>query len=172
MYNHDIIFVGGSMDFSFKINLRLFDMNSNNDMWDLIDIFEDMSLNEFIEDNAFAKYIYFIREDDKNIGFIYLLQYKNSNIYNLRYGIIKEKLNKNYIYTVLTLIRDKIKNKELENILIVTSVNKNSNYIGIVSSFGNLIYSNDLINYYNVNPNCEQLEKEQEKIYTYLKKYN
>lgn len=159
------------MTFSFKINLKLFDNDFINDQWDLINIFDDTTLDEFIEDSGFAKYIYFIREENKNIGFVYLMQYQNSNIFNLKYGLIKEKLNNNYIYTVLTLIRDKIKNDELNTISIVTSLNKNSDYNNIASLFGNLIYSDDLVNYYNINPNCENLEEEKIKILKYLKKY-
>ena len=91
------------MEFSFRINLKLFNIESVNDEWNLINLFDDNLLYDFINDSEFSKYIYFIKEDNNIIGFVYLMQFKNSDIYNLEYGLKKDKLNKNYIYTFQTV---------------------------------------------------------------------
>ena len=83
------------MEFSFRINLKLFNIESVNDEWNLINLFDDNLLYDFINDSEFSKYIYFIKEDNNIIGFVYLMQFKNSDIYNLEYGLKKDKLNKN-----------------------------------------------------------------------------
>ena len=155
------------MEFSFKISLKLFNIESINDEWDLINLFDDNSLYDFINDSEFSRYVYFIKENDNIIGFAYLMQYKNSNIYNLEYGLQEDKMNKNYIYTLLTLIRDEIKSKHLDKIMIVSRTKKESKYNEIASSFGKLIYSSDC-NYYEINPNCENFEEENIKIKKYL----
>ena len=59
------------MEFSFRINLKLFNIESVNDEWDLINLFDDNSLYDFINDSEFSKYIYFIKEDNNIIGFVY-----------------------------------------------------------------------------------------------------
>lgn len=161
------------MIFSLNINLKLFDINSDDDYLQLCKLFEDSSINEFIEDNMYAEYIYFIKEENEIIGFIYLMPFRNSNIYNLKYGIVKNKINLDYIYTILTLIRDKIKginSTEIKNLIVVTSLNNKSEYNDIVCNFGNLIYSDEIYNYYEVNPNCENLNDDKEKILSFLKK--
>ncbi len=155
------------MEFSFRINLKLFNIESVNDEWNLINLFDDNSLYDFINDSEFSKYIYFIKEDNNIIGFVYLMQFKNSDIYNLEYGLKKDKLNKNYIYTLLTLIRDEIKSKHLDKIMLVSRNEKGSKYNEVASLFGKLIYSGDF-DYYEINPNCENLEEENIKIKKYL----
>lgn len=161
------------MQFSFDINLSLFDKESKQDLWDLSELFCDSSLSDFIEDNMYAKYIYFIKENQNIIGFVYLMKYKNADIYNLEYGLKESKLNYDYIYTVLTLIRDKIKglknSNEIKDITIVSTVIKNDKYNSIASKFGKLIYSDKLFNYYEVNPNCEELEQNNNKVLKFLK---
>lgn len=164
--------IGGSMKFCLNISLSLFDKDSPQDFYRLSELFDDCSLSEFIEDNAFAKYIYFIKENDTIIGFVYLMQYIDSDIYNLEYGIKIKQLNEDYVYTVLTLIRDKIKGihatKEIQNLTIVSSVLKTCTYNSIACLFGNLLYSNELYNFYEINPNCEDLEEEKQKIMHFL----
>lgn len=161
------------MQFSLDINLTLLDKDSEQDLWDLSTLFCDSSLSEFIEDNMYAKYIYFIKENKEIIGFVYLMKYKNADMYNLEYGLKKSKLNYDYVYTVLTLIRDKIKgiknSDEIKNITILSTTIKNTKYNDIASKFGKMIYSNDIFNYYEVNPNCENLEEDNNKILKFLK---
>ena len=161
------------MKFCFNISLPLFDKESTEDFYRLSELFDDCSLSEFIEDNAFAKYIYFIKENDSIIGFVYLMQYRDSDIYNLEYGIKIKQLNQDYIYTVLTLIRDKIKGlhttKEIQNLTIVSSFLKTCSYNNIACLFGKQLYSDEFYNFYEVNPNCEDLEEENQKIMKFLK---
>lgn len=160
------------MKFCFNINLVLFDNNSTKDFWNLSELFDDCSLSDFIDDNIYSQYIYFIKEYNDIIGFVYLMNFKNSEIYNIEYNIKSSRLNVDYLYTVLTLIRDKIKgingSTEIKDLTIVSSVFKNDEYNEIVSIFGDLIHSNELYNYYEVNPNCEDLSKEKEKILKFL----
>ena len=47
------------MEFSFRINLKLFNIESVNDEWNLINLFDDNLLYDFINDSEFSKYIYF-----------------------------------------------------------------------------------------------------------------
>lgn len=161
------------MQFSFNINLSLFDKNSVQDFWDLSELFDDNSLSEFLEDNIYAKYIYFIKENNQIIGFVYLMRYKYADIYNLEYGLIQSKLNLDYVYTVLTLIRDKIKgldySTEIKEKTIISGILKNSKYNNIANKFGRLIYSDNFYNYYEVNPNCEHLQNENQKVLKFLK---
>ena len=159
------------MKFCFNISLSLFDKESPQDFYCLSELFDDCSLSEFIEDNVFAKYIYFIKKNDTIIGFVYLMQYRDSDIYNLEYGIQESKLNNDYVYTVLTLIRDKIKGiatQEISDLTIVSSVHRKCSYNDIVSLFGDKLYSNESYNFYEVNPNCEDLKEEKQKIMTFL----
>lgn len=161
------------MKFCLNINLKLFDINSNEDWWNLSLLFDDASLSNFMIDNQYAKYIYFIRDNNDIIGFVYLLQYKDTDILNLEYGINEKYLNDDYIYTILTLIRDKIKGinnqKELENATIVSSIIKiEDRYNKIAKKFGNKIYEDSCSNYYEVNPNCENLAGEKKKILKYF----
>ena len=91
--------------------------------------------------------------------------------YNLEYGIQESKLNNDYVYTVLTLIRDKIKGiatQEISDLTIVSSVHRKCSYNDIVSLFGDKLYSNESYNFYEVNPNCEDLKEEKQKIMTFL----
>ena len=95
------------------------------------------------------------------------------NFHVLKIQFIKIKqLNEDYVYTVLTLIRDKIKGihatKEIQNLTIVSSVLKTCTYNSIACLFGNLLYSNELYNFYEINPNCEDLEEEKQKIMHFL----
>lgn len=159
------------MVFKMNLSLKLFDIESGDDFLDLSDLFDDISLSAFIDDNMFSKYIYLVKENGSVIGFVYLIQYENSNIYNVEYGIRKDKLNEDYIYTILTLMRDKIKgknNNEIEGITILTSLPKNNPYNKIANLFGNKLYSNELYDFYCINPNCENIEMEEQKILNYL----
>lgn len=159
------------MVFKMNLNLKLLDMDSSDDYLDLCDIFDDLSLSSFIDDHMFSKYIYLVKENNNVIGFIYLIQYGDSDIYNVEYGIVENKLNEDYIYTILTLIRDKIKGnktKEIEGITILTSLPKNNSYNKIANLFGNKLYSNELYDFYCINPNCENIEMEEQKILNYF----
>lgn len=161
------------MTFCFNISLVLLDKESSRDFYELSCLFDDCSLSEFIEDNSYASYIYFIKENNKTIGFVYLMRYRGSDIYNVEYGIISSKLNNNYVYTVLTLIRDKIKgtetSSEIKDLTIVSSFDKCNKYNSIANLFGDIIYSSDFYNYYEVNPNCEDLSTERDKVLMFLK---
>lgn len=161
------------MKFCFNINLKLFDINSCDDWWNLASLFDDYSIDDFQTDNQYAKYIYFIRDNENIIGFVYLLQYKDTNILNLEYGILQKYINNDYLYTVLTLLRDKIKGyaitNELKNTIMVSSVDKEKlEYNKIANTFGKKIYSDRLSNYYEINPNCEHLLEENIKIIKFL----
>lgn len=161
------------MGFCFNINLRLFNINSSEDWWELSSLFDDQSLDSFIRDNQYAKYIYFILDNNNIIGFAYLLQYKNTNILNLEYGIKKKYLNYDYIYTVLTLLRDKVKGidikTEIRDCILVTSLNKKEEkYNSIANTFGMKIDSDDFYNYYEINPNCEDLSSDRTKILKFI----
>lgn len=161
------------MKFCFNISLRLFDINSSDDWWELASLFDDASLSSFMDDNQYAKYVYFILENNNIIGFAYLLQYKNTDILNLEYGIKRNNLNNDYIYTVLTLLRDKVKGidkkAEIKDHVLVTSLLKTEEkYNSIANTFGMKIDSNNLYNHYEVNPNCEDLSIDREKILEFL----
>lgn len=161
------------MRFCFNINLKLFNINSGEDWWNLASLFDNSSLDDFQTDNQYAKYIYFIRDNENIIGFVYLLQYKDIDILNLEYAILPRYMNNDYIYTVLTLLRDKIKgistSNELKGVVILSSANKEkAEYNKILNTFGENIYSDKFNNYYGVNPNCEDLLEEHNKILEFL----
>lgn len=160
------------MKFVFQINLSLVNPNSSEDLWNLSNLFEDCSLASYIDDIVYSKYTYFIRNNEKIIGFVYFMQYKKSDIYTIEYAIKKSEFNIDYIYTLLTIIRDKIKGyhetKEIEKATIVSKTIKNSKDDQTTKLFGNHIYSDDYYNYYEVNPNCENLEQEKTKILKFL----
>lgn len=161
------------MRFCFNINLKLFDINSGEDWWNLASLFDDCSIEDFRTDNQYAKFIYFIRDNENIIGFVYLLQYRDTDILNLEYGILRKYINNDYIYTVLTLLRDKIKglsnSNELKDITMVSSVSKDNTQFNIIANtFGEKIYSDGFNNYYEINPNCEDLLQEKRKIMVFL----
>ena len=163
------------MKFCLNIWLKKYNQDNLDDLWDLSDIFNDDTLYDFINDIVYAKYAYLIKEDDKSIGFVYLIPYKDSKIYDVRYGIVKEKLNNDYIYTVLTLLRDKVKgydeSTEIKDTTILTSVRKNiKDYNKIANTFGNKIYETEEENFYEINPNCEKIEEENKVLKYYLDK--
>ena len=109
------------MKFCLQIKLSLFDFSSSQDFWDLTKLLNDSSLVDYIEDSEFARVIYFIKENNEMIGFVFFMQYKNSNVYNVEYDLLDSKKNNDYIYTVLTLIRDKIKSySEIQNFKIIS----------------------------------------------------
>lgn len=160
-----------------NISLELLKKLSNSDLFDLSNFYDDTTFSNFIDDNVYAKYIYFIKDNDKKIGFIYLLHYRgNNNIYNVEYGIYEKFLNYDYIYTILTILRDKIKgeknySKEILGKAIVSGINKEEKkYNEVANTFGELIHSDNYCNYYEINPNCEDLHEEREKILKFLKK--
>ena len=101
------------------------------------------------------------------------MRYKDADIYNLEYGLIQSKLNLDYVYTVLTLIRDTIKgldySTEIKEKTIISGILKNSKYNNIANKFGRLIYSDNFYNYYEVNPNCGHLQNENQKVLKFLK---
>ncbi len=161
------------MSFCLNIWLKKFDQENVDDMWALIDLFDDVTLLDFIGDNVYAKYIYLIKEDDNTIGFVYLMPYRESKIYDVHYGIVKEKLNKDYVYTVLTLLRDKVKgydnSTEIKDATIITSVRKyEEKYNKVANTFGNKIYETESENFYEINPNCEEIEKDCKTLKYYL----
>ena len=161
------------MKFCLNIWLKNFDKENVNDLWELTDLFDDLSLLGFINDNVHAKYIYLIKEEGNTIGFVYLMPYSNSKIYDVHYGFISNKLNKDYVYTVLTLLRDKVKgydnSTELKDTTIITSVSKNeTKYNKVANTFGNKIYETEEENFYEINPNCEKIEEENKVLKYYL----
>lgn len=161
------------MKFYLQIKLSLFDFSSSQDFWDLTKLLNDSSLVDYIEDSEFAKVIYFIKENNEMIGFVFFMQYKNSNVYNVEYDLLDSKKNNDYIYTVLTLIRDKIKSySEIQNFKIISGTLKKTKNEEVASKFGEKIYTNEQYNYYEVNPNCEDLKEENQKILEYLKTFH
>lgn len=161
------------MKFCLQLSLSLFNPSSTQDFWNLTKLLNDSSLVEYIEDSEFAKIIYFVKEQNTIIGFVFFMQYKNSDIYNVEYDLLSSRKNKDYIYTILTLIRDKIKIfSEIQNKTILSSTFKKTKNDEIASHFGQKIYSNLYCNYYEINPNCENLTEENQKILKYLKTFH
>lgn len=162
------------MNFCLNVWLKKIDIENDNDLANLYDLFDDETLFNFIRDNQYAEHLYFIMEDKENIiGFLYLIRLKNSKIYNVRYGIKKEKLNYDYVYTTLTRVRDKLKGYDeqdkLTDSIIITGLKKyDRRYNEVASKFGRRIYETDDANYYEINPNCEHLDNEVKVLKYYL----
>ena len=161
------------MKFCLNIWLKKIDVENDNDLASLYDLFDDETLFNFIKDNQYAEHMYFVMEDKEPIGFVYLIRLKNSKIYNVRYGIKKEKLNYDYVYTALTRVRDKLKGYDeqdkLTNSIIITGLKKyDERYNDVASKFGRRIYETDDANYYEVNPNCESIDNEVKVLKYYL----
>ena len=161
------------MRFCLNVWLKKFDKESEKDFLELSDLFDDYTLYSFSADNQYAKYIYFIKENDDTIGFVFLMPLKNSKIYNVRYGLRKDKLNKDYVYTTLTRIRDKVKgydkSNEILGSVVITGLNKEEKKYNVVANtFGNKIYETDAENYYEINPNCEDVKNDHKVLRYYL----
>lgn len=162
------------MKYCMNISLSKVNIENIDDLWALSDLFDDETLISFISDNQYAKYIYFIKEYDEIIGFVYVMPFKNSNINNIEYGIKKQKLNNDYIYTVLTILRDKVKgynnSTELKDSTIITSLSKDEKYYNeLANKFGRKICETFSNNYYEINPNCEDINNDSQKLKIYMK---
>ena len=158
------------MRFCLNIWLKNFDQENVDDLCELSDVFDDLSLLSFATDNVYARYIYLIKENDNTIGFVYLIPYRESKIYDIHYGIVNNKLNNDYIYTVLTLLRDKVKEPtEIKDATIITSVRKQEDkYNKVANTFGNKIYETESENFYEINPNCEEIGEDCKTLKYYL----
>lgn len=158
------------MRFCLNIWLKNFDQENVDDLCELSDVFDDLSLLSFATDNVYARYIYLIKENDNTIGFVYLIPYRESKIYDIHYGIVNNKLNNDYIYTVLTLLRDKVKEPtEIKDATIITSVRKQEEkYNKVANTFGNKIYETESENFYEINPNCEEIGEDCKTLKYYL----
>ena len=162
------------MKFCFNVWLKKFDMESEEDLMELSDLFDDDTLINFSGDNQFAKYIYFIKENEDTIGFLYLMPFKNSKIFNVKYGIKNDKLNKDYVYTILTRIRDKVKGydntDEILGSSVITAIEKEEQkYNRVANTFGSKICETDRVNFYEINPNCENVENDNKQLQYYLR---
>ena len=161
------------MRFCLNVWLKEFNKENEGDYLELSGLFDDYSLYNFSSDNQYAKYIYFIKENDETIGFVFLMPLKNSKIFNVKYGLKKDKLNKDYVYTVLTRIRDKVKgydqSNEILGSVIVTGMEKEeAKYNKVANTFGCKICETEDMNFYEINPNCEDIKKEHKVLRYYL----
>ena len=170
------------MKFCLNVWLKKIDIENDNDLDNLYDLFMDETLFNFIKDNVHAQHLYFVMEDWQVIGFVYLIPFSKTYIvrydltnenenekaiitYNVRYGLKKEKLNDDYVYTVLTHVRDKVKgyngSTDIKDSNIMTGLKKyDKRYNEVASKFGRMIYQTDEDNYYEINPNCEDIHLE------------
>lgn len=89
------------------ITIKYYDINNNDDCWDLATVLEDNKLEDYYKYNEMAKHIYLIKKYENCIGFICLLELVNSDAFEIKYGIYSE-CDKNDIKQALILLQMKI----------------------------------------------------------------